>query len=152
MPQGPIPPTCPKCNSPDIRSFKILYEQGANTSTSVGITLSGEIGGMLTSGKTLLATATQPPARGDNGCLVLITLISSLAIGLLVFSSFATDGLIYLGGVIAILTFIGGIYIAISSSKAANLNYEEKLYKWRNSWCCLKCGYRFQILDPKANR
>ena len=68
MPEGPVPASCAKCASPDVRSFGILYQQGAHTSTSVGMTLSGQVGGMVTSGQTHLAAATQPPVRGSDGC------------------------------------------------------------------------------------
>jgi hypothetical protein len=147
MPEGPIPATCPKCASPDIRSFNILYQQGAHTSTSVGITLSGQVGGMVTSGQTHLAAATQPPVRGSDGAAAIA--LFGMLIGLVLFF---TMGMGFLGGFLGVVISIGAIYLGILSSNSADLEHAKQVYRWKNSWCCMKCGHRFMSLHPKANR
>jgi hypothetical protein len=147
MPDGQVPAACPKCASPDIRSFGILFQQGAHTSTSVGMTLSGQVGGMVTSGQTHLAAATQPPARGSDGAAVLI--LFGMLIGLVLFF---TLGMGFLGGFLGVGISIGAIYLGILSSNSADLEHAKQMYRWRNSWCCMKCGYRFVSMHSKAGR
>ena len=147
MPDGPIPSTCPKCTSPDIRSFGILFQQGAHTSTSVGMTLSGQIGGMVTSGQTHLAAATQPPQRGSDGS-VFIVLIGTI-FGLCVYLGL---GFGVFGGVIGVALFLGSCYLAVQSSNNADLEHAKQVYRWKSSWCCMKCGYRFMSMHANANR
>lgn len=147
MPDGPVPASCAKCGSPDVRSFGILYQQGAHTSTSVGMTLSGQVGGMVTSGQTHLAAATQPPARGSDGAAVLI--LFGMLIGLVLFFIL---GMGFLGGFLGVGISIGAIYLGILSSNSADLEHAKQMYRWRNSWCCMKCGYRFVSMHSKAGR
>lgn len=147
MPEGSVPASCAKCASPDVRSFGILYQQGAHTSTSVGMTLSGQVGGMVTSGQTHLASATQPPARGSDGAAVLI--LFGMLIGLVLFF---TLGMGFLGGFLGVGISIGAIYLGILSSNSADLEHAKQMYRWRSSWCCMKCGYRFMSMHPKAGR
>lgn len=147
MPEGPIPATCPKCASPDIRSFGILYQQGAHSSTSVGMTLSGQVGGMVTSGQTHLAAATQPPERGSDGAFLIGVI--GLGIGVAVATGM---GFGFFGWLFCILTFAGGIYLAVLSSNSMDLEHAKQVYQWKSSWCCMKCGHRFMSMHAKANR
>lgn len=147
LPEGPIPATCPKCASPDIRSFGILYQQGAHSSTSIGMTLSGQVGGMVTSGQTHLAAATQPPERGSDGALLIGAI--GLGIGIAVATSM---GFGFFGCLFAVAIFAAGIYLAVQSSASMDLEYAKQVYRWRSSWCCMKCGFRFMSMHAKAGR
>lgn len=147
LPEGPIPATCPKCASPDIRSFGILYQQGAHSSTSIGMTLSGQVGGMVTSGQTHLAAATQPPERGSDGALLIGAI--GLGIGIAVATGM---GFGFFGCLFAVAIFAAGIYLAVQSSASMDLEYAKQVYRWRSSWCCMKCGYRFMSMHAKAGR
>jgi hypothetical protein len=147
MPEGPMPAACPKCASPEIRSFGILFQQGAHTSTSVGMTLSGQIGGMVTSGQTHLAAATQPPERGSDGAFLIVTI--GLGIGVAVATGM---GFGFFGWLFCILIFAGGIYLAVQSSNSMDLEHAKQVYRWKSSWCCMKCGYRFMSMHAKAGR
>ena len=153
MPDGPIPAACPKCASPDIRSFGILFQQGAHTSTSVGMTLSGQIGGMVTSGQTNLAAATQPPQRGSDSSAVLILLGFGMGFGLFIFLAVNySSAIAVLGVLLGVAILAGFIYLAVMSSRSVDLEHVKQVYRWKNSWCCMKCGYRFMSIHPKANR
>lgn len=147
MPEGPIPASCPKCASPDIRSFGIIYQQGAHTSTSVGMTLSGQVGGMVTSGQTHLAAATQPPQRESDGGGVIV--LFGMGIGLVLFFGL---GMGFLGGLLGVGVSAGAIYLAILSSNSADLEHAKQIYRWKSSWCCMKCGHRFMSMSSEANR
>ena len=153
MPDGPIPATCSKCDSSDIRSFGILYQQGSHASTSVGITLSGQIGGMVTSGQTNLAAATQPPQRGSDSAAVLVVLAICMGFGVFVYlaMSFSTVGGV-LGAFLGVAILAGGIYLGVMSSRSVDLEYAKEIYRWKSSWCCMKCGNRFRVMHPKANQ
>lgn len=153
MPEGPVPAACPKCASPDIRSFDILYQQGAHTSTSVGMTLSGQVGGMVTSGQTHLAAATQPPRRGSDSSAVLVLLGLGMGFGLFVFLAVNySSAVAVLGAVLGVAISAGAIYLAVMSSRSVDLEHAKQVYRWKNSWCCMKCGFRFMSLHAKANR
>jgi hypothetical protein len=152
MPDGPIPAACPKCASPDIRSFGILFQQGAHTSTSVGMTLSGQVGGMVTSGQTHLAAATQPPQRGSDSSAVLILLGFGMGFGLFIFLAVNySSAIAVLGVLLGVAILAGFIYLAVMSSRSVDLEHAKQVYRWKNSWCCMKCGYRFMSLHAKAN-
>jgi hypothetical protein len=153
MPDGQVPAACPKCASPDIRSFGILFQQGAHTSTSVGMTLSGQVGGMVTSGHTHLAAATQPPQRGSDGAAMLILLGCGLGIGIFGFLAFNYSSVgAVLGAALGVAIVAGGIYLGMMSSGSVDLEHAKQLYRWKNSWCCMKCGNRFMSLYHRAFR
>jgi hypothetical protein len=144
MSDGPVPAACPKCASSDVRSFGILYQQGAHTSTSVGMTLSGQVGGMVTSGQTQLAASTQPPQRGSDSGAVLVLIGFVLGVGLYGLMAYNFSSVVAVTG--------GAIYLGVLSSNSVDLEHAKQTYRWKNSWCCLKCGYRFMSLHPNANR
>ena len=152
MPAGPMPATCSKCDSSDIRSFAILYQQGTHASTSIGITLSGQVGGMVTSGQTNLAAATQPPGRGSDSAAILVVLAICMGFGVFVYLAlnFSTVGGV-LGAFLGVAILAGGIYLGVMSSRSVDLEYAKEIYRWKSSWCCMKCGYRFRVMHPKAN-
>jgi hypothetical protein len=152
MPAGPIPATCSKCDSSDIRSFGILYQQGSHASTSVGITLSGQIGGMVTSGQTNLAAATQPPQRGSDSAAAFILIGICLGFGVFAYLAlnFSTAVGIF-GAVLGVSILVGAIYLGVMSSRSVDLEYAKEIYRWQSSWCCMKCGHRFRVMHPKAN-
>ena len=153
LPEGPIPATCPKCASPDIRSFGILYQQGAHSSTSIGMTLSGQVGGMVTSGQTHLAAATQPPERGSDSSAVLILLGFGMGFGLFIFLAVNySSAIAVLGVLLGVAILAGFIYLAVMSSRSVDLEHAKQVYRWKNSWCCMKCGYRFMSMHAKAGR
>jgi hypothetical protein len=154
MPAGPMPATCSKCDSSDIRSFAILYQQGTHASTSIGFTLSGQIGGMVTSGQTSLAAATQPPQREASDSAALRYIVLGLAIGIGLFAylaqNFRLPGVV-LGAVVGVAILAASIYGAIMNARRIDYEYARDLYRWKSSWCCMKCGHRFRVMHPKAN-
>ena len=160
MPAGPMPANCSKCDSSDIRSFAILYQQGSHASTSIGITLSGQIGGMVTTGQTNLAAVTQPPQReaSDSAALRYVVIGLAMSIGLFVtlFEYFRVAGAVVAGAVIGVTlgaaVFAVSIYLAIQNSRRIDFEYARDIYRWKSSWCCMKCGHRFRIMHPKANQ
>ena len=154
MPAGPVPATCSKCDSSDIRSFAILYQQGTHASTSIGITLSGHIGGMVTSGQTSLAAATQPPQLEASDSAALRYVGAGLIVGGGLFAyliqNFRETGLI-LGAILFLACVSVSIYLAIMNARRIDYEYARDLYRWKSSWCCMKCGHRFRVMHPKAN-
>jgi hypothetical protein len=155
MPAGPMPASCSKCDSSDIRSFAILYQQGSHASTSIGITLSGQIGGMVTTGQTNLAAVTQPPQREASDSAALWYIVLGLAIGILLFAylaeNFRLAGVV-LGAVLGVAILATSIYLAIQNSRRIDFEYARDIYRWKCSWCCMKCGHRFRVMHDKANR
>lgn len=154
MPVGPIPETCSKCASTEIRSFGILHQKGSFASTSIGITLSGQIGGMVTSGQSNLAAATQPPQReaSDSAALqyVAVGLICGGGLCTYLAVNFRETGLV-LGAILGLACVAVSIYAAIMNARRIDLEYAKDLYLWKCSWCCMKCGHRFRVIDPRAS-
>lgn len=147
MPEGPMPSSCPKCVSPDIRSFGILFQQGSQVGTSVGMTFSGQVGGMVTGAQTHLAASTQPPARGGDGAGMII--LFGLGLALIVYFSMDMG---FFGGFFGIALGIGSLYLAFLSHSRADREHAKQMYRWKSSWCCMKCGYRFLSMHERANR
>lgn len=152
MPVGPIPATCSKCASTEIKSFGILYQKGSFASSSIGFTLSGQIGGMVTSGQTGLADVTEPPRRQASSTLSYVMIGLLIGGGLMAYllGSFRQVGLI-LGAILFVACVSVSIYLAIKNSKRIDLEYAKNLYLWKCSWCCMKCGHRFRVIDPRAS-
>ena len=116
------------------------------------MTLSGQVGGMVTSGQTHLAAATQPPQRGSDSSAVLILLGFGMGFGLFIFLAVNySSAIAVLGVLLGVAILAGFIYLAVMSSRSVDLEHAKQVYRWKNSWCCMKCGYRFMSLHAKAN-
>lgn len=152
MPVGPIPATCSKCASTEIKSFGIIHQKGSFASSSIGFTLSGQIGGMVTSGQTGLADATEPPRRQASSALSYVMIGLLIGGGLLAYllESFRQTGL-FIGAILFVACVSVSIYLAIQKSRRIDLEYAKDFYFWKCSWCCMKCGHRFRVIDPRAS-
>jgi len=146
LPDGDVP-KCPRCGSDEMRTFPILHKSGMSNSSSVGITMSGEVGAMGTSTASALATELSPPKdqypSEETGCaseiFAIFIIIGGAAAG-------GTTGFIVGFGIALILFY----FVAkIDTSKEQSLN-GRRAYAWRNSWCCMKCGSKAVSLHPKA--
>ena len=171
---------CKKCGSPDTKTFKMLYEQGASTgtfggiSTGVGVGVgSGGLGvGVNTTGfsgsmsnTTLLAERIQPPQmkkKPDGSPLSAPLLIITVVCWMYVFAVSngvpahrgQTSGATIVALIATVLWIVLTVRDIIKKTKDAE-HYNTKIYpdaykKWQQMHMCMRCGHEYQS-EPFLN-
>jgi hypothetical protein len=152
---------CPRCASPNVQSFEVIYEMGTSDMGSNSVGFAPGVGMVFgaTSGtqRTRAALNASPPARRDLTGPVLAII---LGVGIVLFA-----GLVILTGLgsgdrrgdslaqvfscflFVLLVGIGILIAGISSAKSVNkwntFEYPRLRETWLRSFRCLKCGHEF---------
>ena len=153
-PQHPaITHDCPKCASPETRSFEMTYLSNTSTGSLVAGSYNFSGGGAtITTGKlsqqSNLAGYVQPPIAPTMGMgLVIVGVVIALFFGMflmgnLIRANYAAFGLFVMLG----LPIFAG-YQCYRYEKIGYLRrfavFNSQLEQWRASWICMRCGHRW---------
>jgi hypothetical protein len=147
---------CPKCDSPDIRKFSVIYESGTTVGDfsggAVGVSGDGGLAGGILAGssgsQTLLAKRVTPP-QSHTGAVFVIAIVAAIVTYIAV--NKLSDGSLGLGfGAFTLfMVLFAALLLILNSSLVRSLPARKKL--WENSWLCMKCGYAF-VEEPGGSQ
>ena len=154
--------TCPACGSGDVKTLRAIRAQGTSTGTGTGtawVQGTGSQPGHMetfstrTTSYTNAARAAAPPAKRQNGLVLVVTgvIFAGLAgyIGWTLASSASVPGWAVVVAIIAAVAgfgmMIGGVILT-----PLDLAYNRDVFpgeytKWSRSWQCQRCGTGFAV-------
>jgi hypothetical protein len=141
--------TCNKCAATNTQRVAMAYSSGTSNAKLTGLTFSegdsfGVVSGKSTS-QTLLARQLRPPTGPSYIFNTAVAAFGAIGAGVLMFLSFA----ICFGnvGYSFLAAFFGAIMVAgvafwqlDKNFKSQEAKYKRELWRWQNSWVCLRCG------------
>ncbi len=137
--------SCPRCASPDVRRFAILYKQGTMNSDSVSH-VAGSAGSDFASGTvststvsmTKIAQETAPPRGRDVVTPGFFTILSALGL----FSTFGMPGPWRIRWLVILVV---SAPFFIWRRRYNRTVVPELMRKWDRSFLCLRCGESFEV-------